>query len=481
VRKLGGAKTLEGRTGDDLVVYDDVFRALALPLALLKVDDEGVRLVDANPTFLRMTRLLPWDFDNRAVEDVLGPDAALAIAAGAARAASTRKDVRVRANLIPASVPALQDALLSPLNRGPKNQIVLLNAERRLHDRGLAERRSTQAFGHLEQIIEGLIYVYDVGKRRAVYVAPRLAEMLGREPGDQVDNDRARDRVHPDDVAAFDAHVAALADMDDWSIETAEVRFPTGAAGEWRSLELRARVLNRDRAGGVRQVLGVATDVTDRRTMTAALDQASIALLDAAESERRRVARDLHDSTAQHLVAIDLGVGALLRRLEPHDDEVRIFRDLRASLASAHQEIRAFAYLLHPPLLRRRGLVRALKQFVTGFARRTALDIDLRLPRRARPIPEPVEVALFRVCQEALMNVHRHANAQHVRVELTLGRDSAVLEIEDDGVGLGDTTPGVGIVGMRARLAQLGGRLTLSSLPVGARIRATAPLPPVGG
>lgn len=457
------------------VDYGAVFQALGFPLCLLLVRGGEARFVAINATFSRMTHLTPAAVDGRLLDEVLSADAALAIGGGAARAAELLEPVRVEA-LLAASGGEPHGILITPLEAQDGGRLMLVDAERRRSSRLPGERGHSLAFDRLARVNEGLIYIYDVPKGRSLYVARHLAEMMGGSRTDGFAISDVRELVHPEDRKVIEDHVAALKTMDDWAVETMAFRLPH-ADGGWRWLEVRVRVLARDRRGHVRRVLGVATDVTERRSMAEALDAAAKALLDAAESERRRVGRELHDSTAQHLVAIDLGLGALQRRLAIHsDEEARVFRDLRASLASAQREIRAFSYLLHPPLLKRRGLIDTIRRFAEGFSRRANLELDLRLPGRPRALPEEVEVALFRVTQEALMNVYRHADARHVRIELVLRKNAAIVEIEDDGVGIADATPGVGITGMRARLAQLGGRLTLAPLLVGTKVRAFIPL-----
>ncbi len=455
--------------------YPAVFDALGFPLALLVVRGADVRFVDANQTFVRMTRLAKAEIENRPLSKVLPADVADVLLEGALCADRGGETVRVETTLAAAGGDP-QRVILTPLHEVAEGRLILLDAERRRTSRLPGERGHSLAFDRLSRVNEGLIYIYDVIKERSLYVARQLSELLGRRRGEHFVMQDLREMVHPEDRAALEGHIQALKDMDDWAVEVAAFRLPRDD-GEWRWLEVRTRVLARDRSGRVRRILGVATDITDRRTMAEALDAAGRALLDAAESERRRVGRELHDSTAQHLVAIDLGLGALQRRLPTlSDSEARIFGELRASLGAAQREIRAFSYLLHPPLLKRRGLIDTLRRFVEGFGRRTTMDIDLRLPGRLRHLPEEVEVALFRVTQEALMNVFRHADAHRVRVELIARKDAVIIEVEDDGVGIEDATPGVGITGMRARLAQLGGRLTLTPLLVGTKVRAFIPL-----
>jgi len=459
------------------VDYGAVFQSLGFPLALLVVSGDEARFRDINETFSRMTRLQRSMVQGQSLAETLPPAAAEGLMAGLLKAVEHLEPVRVDV-LLAASGGDPHGVILTPLTALAGGQLVMLDAERRRSSRLPGERGHTLAFDRLARVNEGLIYIYDVQHGRSLYMARPLSEMFGLGKGDTLMVEQARARVHPDDRLALEAHLLALNTMDDWAVETAAFRMPTPDGG-WRWLEVRARALARDRKGLVRRVLGVATDVTERRSMAEALDAAGKALLDAAESERRRVGRELHDSTAQHLVAIDLGLGALQRRLvDMTEDEARIFRDMKASLASAQREIRAFSYLLHPPLLKRRGLLDTTRRFVEGFGRRTTMDIDLRLPSRIGSLPEDVEIVMFRVTQEALMNVFRHAGARHVRVEMIVRKDAAVVEVEDDGVGMANATPGVGITGMRARLAQLGGRLTLNTLLVGTKVRAFIPLTP---
>ena len=198
--------------------------------------------------------------------------------------------------------------------------------------------------------------------------------------------------------------------------------------------------------------------------------------------ERRRIGRELHDSTAQHLVAIDLSLGMLERRGLFSGADLPILRDIRTSLGAAHQEVRNFAYMLHPPKLKHRGLEATLRAFATGFARRAGLEIDMEVTGLRRALPAPLEFAFFRITQEGLMNVHRHAQARHVALRLHQEPEEVWLEVEDDGIGFSprgapvEADSGVGLSGMRARMRQLGGQLLLASGDSGVRLRASAPV-----
>jgi signal transduction histidine kinase len=148
--------------------------------------------------------------------------------------------------------------------------------------------------------------------------------------------------------------------------------------------------------------------------------------------------------------------------------------------------VRTLSYLLHPPFLDESGLLSAIRWYVKGFADRSGIAVDLDLPAAFERLPQDVETTLFRVVQEALINIHRHARSATARIRLRAAADRLTLEIEDRGQGMspellssvttGGGAPGVGIAGMRERLDQLAGHLDIDSTDRGTTIRATVPL-----
>jgi signal transduction histidine kinase len=202
----------------------------------------------------------------------------------------------------------------------------------------------------------------------------------------------------------------------------------------------------------------------------------------AREGERKRIGRELHDSTSQLLVGLKL----CLMRLKEADSAKKtanIVAEMDEILLDIDQEIRSISFLLHPPRLQGRGLPDAIRYMVRGFTRRTGLDVRVEiegdLPTR---IPE-VEAALYRLAQEALANVYRHAAASLVRIRLVARPGAFVhLLIEDNGGGFGSATvrpvePGVGIESMSARIADLGGRFSFRRAGRGCRLLASIPMP----
>jgi PAS domain S-box-containing protein len=239
----------------------------------------------------------------------------------------------------------------------------------------------------------------------------------------------------------------------------------------------------RDPASGrVVQILGSARDVTDRRRAESALRGLGGRLLTLQDDERRRIARELHDSTAQLLVGASFAAARVRAEApdlpEAADDAVE---DALSLIEESQREIRTLAYLLHPPLLDEMGLPAALRWYATGLARRSGLAVAVEVaPGLAdRRFHRDVESALFRIAQEALGNAHRHSGGTRVHVRLATvaegrlgdGPGAVLLAVQDNGRGFaGAPAPaagddgdaalfGVGLVGMRERMRQLGGQL----------------------
>lgn len=236
-------------------------------------------------------------------------------------------------------------------------------------------------------------------------------------------------------------------------------------------------------------VVVVHEDVTDIMRSETALRRATGQLLHRQDDERRRIARGLHDSTAQDLIGaeweIKLARDSLQRQPDHVDKALERARDL---IHASIEELRTLAYLLHPPMLDEAGLPNALRWFLGGFERRTGITVTVVIDADvdACRLPTEIEVALFRVAQEALTNVHRHAGVRVARLELRMeqGQRSVLLLIRDDGEGLaseqgqepGTTLGGTGILSMQERLRALNGHLSIRSGRGGTEVRATVKL-----
>ena len=242
------------------------------------------------------------------------------------------------------------------------------------------------------------------------------------------------------------------------------------------------------RVSGAVHVVAVAVDVTARRRSERTLAELSGRLLQLQDEERRRIARELHDNTGQNLGALSINLSMMLAAAPKFDDRVRESLEESIKLVdSCIREIRTMSYLLHPPLLDELGLESTLRAYAEGYSERTGIRLDLDLPAGMPRLPQAVEIALFRIVQEGLSNIHRHSGSATATLRLALAADRADLELIDYGRGLAAGTldtdvasasrVGVGIAGMRERSRQLGGRLAIASGPNGATLRVTVPIP----
>jgi len=242
--------------------------------------------------------------------------------------------------------------------------------------------------------------------------------------------------------------------------------------------------------GAVESLMTICEDVTDRVRTEKELTDLTVRLFTIQDDERRRIARELHDGTAQNLFAISVDL-AKLGTLANHDNDEchSLIGESQSLVEQSLQEIRTLSYLLHPPLLDQAGLVSALQWYVQGFTKRSGIYIDLFAQPIGR-LPSDIEMALFRVVQEGLTNVRRHSGREIAKIRLERRAETIVLEISDEGIGFGTDSKngngnghsdssigmGVGIPGMRQRLRQLGGKLEINSSELGTNISVVVPL-----
>jgi signal transduction histidine kinase len=226
------------------------------------------------------------------------------------------------------------------------------------------------------------------------------------------------------------------------------------------------------------------------------LGELSARLLHLQDEERRRIARELHDSVGQTLAALSMNLAAVGADIEKLAKTASIIADSTALVNDMSTDIRTISYLLHPPLLDEAGLSSALTWYVRGFAERSKIDIDLQIPKDFGRLSRDLETAIFRVVQECLTNIHRHSGSAVARIAIAHSEGHVRVEVEDKGKGISSLkrseivssptgTPGVGIRGMRERLRQLGGALDIRSDGEGkgtivtAKLPAVAPPPPM--
>ena len=279
-----------------------------------------------------------------------------------------------------------------------------------------------------------------------------------------------------------------------------------GQDGEVVWLEAQGRVIRED--GQPKRMMGVCMDVTARKQMleallrahdemedlvqqrTVALRRLSSRLLRLQDDERRRIARELHDSVGQYLTSLKINL-SLLERGQTDGalgkTKAGLFSESLTTVEQCLKEIRTLSHLLHPPLLDEAGFSSAARWYVDGFAQRSGIRIEFDIPPELGRFPQVVEIALFRVLQETLNNVHRHSGSLAADIRLEYDAESVTLEVRDYGRGIrpevlnrfreAGTDVGVGLAGMRERINELGGLMEITaSEGGGTSVSVTIPL-----
>jgi len=230
--------------------------------------------------------------------------------------------------------------------------------------------------------------------------------------------------------------------------------------------------------------LQLNTDVTERKEADENLRALSGRLLKVQDEERRRFARELHDSLGQYLTAAKIELDLLAKSDRPITAE-ELGEPVRF-VEEAIAETRTISHLLHPPLLDEAGFASAARWYVEGFSKRSGIEARLTIPVQLPRLPQNVETALFRILQESLINVHRHSGTRSAEIHLTIADFDLVLVIEDYGRGIPahvlqhfnktGTDTGVGLAGIRERVKELGGTLGLDSNSHGTTMTVTVPI-----
>ena len=243
----------------------------------------------------------------------------------------------------------------------------------------------------------------------------------------------------------------------------------------------------RDEQGEIVGVVSTVNAVTEQKQAEEELHQLSSRLLRLQDEERRRIARDLHDSFAQSVLAVSLNLAQVRESGKALDERSQhALSEAQKLVKDLARNIRALSYLLHPRELDELGLPAAIEEYAKGFAQRTGIQLDLDLASGSGRFSQEAETALFRVVQESLGNIQKHSGSSTGKIRLEANRSQVNLEVSDAGTGIPDDilseerngirALGVGILGMRERMRQLGGRLDIRSGSGGTMVRAVLPL-----
>jgi len=258
-----------------------------------------------------------------------------------------------------------------------------------------------------------------------------------------------------------------------------------GADGTYRWFLARGLPL-RNAEGRIVRWYGTNTDIEDRRQAEEELRRLSGQLLRLQDEERRGIARDLHDSTGQDLVALATMLGQLRASIPSIERKSRRLVSKCEKLTDrCIRDVRTLSYVLHPPVLDAAGLGDAIRDYVNGFTKRSGIRVELELSPRVGRMPQDVELALFRVVQEALTNIQRHSGSQRAKIRIDRSSD-LTLEISDRGHGTSVSRQrrkeeprlgiGVGVPSMQERVNLIGGRFEIDSTSHGTTVRVAIPL-----
>ncbi len=336
-------------------------------------------------------------------------------------------------------------------------------------------------------------------------LSPALHEMFGLEPGNPDPATQWANRVHPEDLPMLREAMDRSRILGTLEIEYRYLHPKDGL----RWFFCKGGRMPSDT--GPTRLFGVLLDITDRKLSLEKLEQAkqelesrvrertrellaaeeslrslSGRLLRLQDEERRRIARELHDSAGQLLAALSMNLAMLKGEQENLSDSAARMLDESVEIVSdMTRELRTISHLLHPPLLDEAGLPSALRWFVEGFAERSKIPVDLTLSPELGRFSSELETALFRIVQECLTNIHRHSESPMASISVVRDGNTVTLQVRDKGKGMpaqsylavsGSVRPGVGIQGMRERVRQLGGRLEIDSGHGGTSVRAILPV-----
>jgi PAS domain S-box-containing protein len=332
-----------------------------------------------------------------------------------------------------------------------------------------------------------------------VHWSENMERIHGQPPGAFAGTVEAfREGIHSDDRERVEQAVQqALQGNGKYHAEYRQAK----ADGSFSWMEAHGQVTY-DSANRPKSMMGVCRDISERkrseealreaheqlearvRERTAELDQAqerlrtlSARLLQMQDDERRRIARELHDTAGQILVALNLTLVPVEEELRKTNSSLagQITESLRL-IEELSRDLRTMSHLLHPPLLDEAGLQSAVRWYVEGFAERSKIHMDLHLDPTLGRLPAELETAMFRIVQECLTNIHRHSGSNSASILITRGSHSVTLDIRDRGTGMpAPMRAGVGIQGMRERVRLLGGQLEIESGDSGTRVTASFP------
>ena len=292
-----------------------------------------------------------------------------------------------------------------------------------------------------------------------IYCNLSLAKLLGLSR-DAVIGHRLQEFLDPED----DATCKKLLQETQVGSSEGEMQLRL-AGGDFIPANFSFSILSRDKAA-----IGVLiTDLTMQRQQI----EFALRLQNLQDEERKRIARELHDSVGQLLAAVGMNIGVVQAQADRLDPKAaRAISDNARLVDQISSEIRTISHLLHPPLLDIAGLASALRWYVDGFSERSNIKVDLEIPADFGRLPDEVEIAVFRIVQECLTNIHRYSGSATAKIRLSHDHHRLIVQVQDQGKGISSDKQrelvetgriGVGFGGMRERLRHIGGTLEVQS------------------
>jgi PAS domain S-box-containing protein len=285
------------------------------------------------------------------------------------------------------------------------------------------------------------------------------------------------------DVGLIEMLLNALAGKNPGPIEFPFHIAGTGRRG-WRA-DMNGAL--RNSAGEIIGVIATVRDITKQKMNEELEHSLARRMQAAAETERRRIARELHDSAAQQLAAALMNIGRIEKVvIRGGAKSTSILHETVGLLQRCSQDIRTLSYRLHPPLLDELGLEAALRVYTEGFSKRSSIEVSIDFSCNSPRLPRNLEMVLFRFIQEGLGNLHRHSGSRTAKIRLARETDRVIVEVADQGCGIspgdlrkiqnGVLTKGIGVAAMRGRLIEVHGRIEFESDERGTVVRAIVPL-----
>ena len=342
-------------------------------------------------------------------------------------------------------------------------------------------RKSESLLSQAEEVAHLGSWEYDIGSNTA-RLSKNLLQMYGVSPDEEFTRDIFHERIHPRDRARVRRILEEAAVTGEPFEYESRYILPNG---ETRFLYSQGSPIEGP-DGKPSRILGVVQDITEQKRMAENTRQLWRQMIHGRDEERRRVARELHESAGQSLAALKMNLARLYESLPKNRRLARNLWRTSAELAEAAvREVRTVSYLMHPPLLDEAGLAPALRWYARGFADRSKLAVTVDIAENFGRLPQEIETTVFRVVQEALTNVHRYSGSATARIRIWRDDRQLHAEVQDEGCGLtiagvgrgSHAPPGVGIAGMRERVQQLNGAFDIESVPgKGTTVRATLPV-----